>query len=546
MHRPLAIGNNKWLNYFDIILILIFSAVPLFLHFPYRINIFLSWEGAYRLYLGEVPYKDFGLPMGFGYWIVPAIFFKIFGPYLFTLIKAQFFLNIVAGLSFRGILKKLKVDTGIRVASVAVFCISYIFINFWPWYNNSVIIYEIIGIYFMLVFITGEKKSNYIFLSLSTFFTFLSFFTKQDGGFFAFVIAFALILYHAIVEKKWKDFIFFLIAYVVFACIFIVPFLKYNFAYWFNHGQPPHTARISIQELLEGILGESQWIKFYFLLIVLLLLNKFKQGKQFFYEKRNMLFLILTIGILGEAAIFQVTSYVPEDNNIFFHSFAFAYVLTLLLGISIVNYSNIKNALLLLVVVFIWWSGMYWKYFQRIADRFFPQPTANIQTSPTGENVINRHTYMLNLDTTDYEDESTWTTVPDSKAFDRMYLPPSTVAGIQRIRQMPVFKKQDVKVLNMTELTPLDYELGYKLEKGTDYPLWFHLGVGMFNKQTDAFCDKIKNNYYDVVMFEYVPPLNNFYPFRVRDTLQKYYNKVDTFFAPRRPTNGYVEVYLKK
>src|SRR5690349_11457840 len=101
MHRPLAIGNNKWLNYFDIILILIFSAVPLFLHFPYRINIFLSWEGAYRLYLGEVPYKDFGLPMGFGYWIVPAIFFKIFGPYLFTLIKAQFFLNIVAGLSFR-------------------------------------------------------------------------------------------------------------------------------------------------------------------------------------------------------------------------------------------------------------------------------------------------------------------------------------------------------------------------------------------------------------------------------------------------------------
>ncbi len=97
MHRPLAIGNNKWLNYFDLILILIFSAVPLFLHFPYRINIFLSWEGAYRLYLGEVPYKDFGLPMGFGYWIVPAIFFKIFGPYLFTLIKAQYFLNIVAG-----------------------------------------------------------------------------------------------------------------------------------------------------------------------------------------------------------------------------------------------------------------------------------------------------------------------------------------------------------------------------------------------------------------------------------------------------------------
>ena len=38
------------------------------------------------------------------------------------------------------------------------------------------------------------------------------------------------------------------------------------------------------------------------------------------------MFTLLTLGILAEAAIFQVTSYVPEDNNIFFHSFAFVFI----------------------------------------------------------------------------------------------------------------------------------------------------------------------------------------------------------------------------
>lgn len=546
MQKPLPRDQKNWLSYFDIALIILFSMVPLFLRYPYRLNIFLSWEGAYRLYVGEVPYKDFGLPLGFGYWIVPAVFFKIFGPYLFTLIKAQTFLNLIAGLSFRGILKKLNVSTGIRVASVAVFCLSYIFQNFWPWYNNTVIIYELVGLNFLFGCIIRERKTKYLFLALSAFFIFLSFFTKQDGGFFAFVIAFSLILYYAVAEKKWLDFALFLVFYFVAACIFILPFIKYGFGYWFNHGQPPHTARLSAQDLLEGILGESQWIKFYFLLIVLLSLHKFQQGKGLFFERANIFLLILTLGILGEAAIFQVTSYVPPDNNIFFHSFAFAYILVLLSDISLVSYTKTKNALILLVVVFIWWSGMYWKYFGRITTLFFPaESTANIQTSPTGENVINRHTYQLNLDTTHYEEESTWTTVPGLKSFDKIYMPPSTVAGIQRIMKMPVLKKPRVKVLNMTELTPLEYELHLPLEKGNGYPLWYHLGVGMFNKQAAEFENKIKNRYYDVVMFEYAPFLNNFYPFRVRDTLQKYYNRVDTFYAPRRPPHGLIEVYRK-
>ena len=68
----------------------------------------------------------------------------------------------------------------------------------------------------------------------------------------------------------------------------------------------------------------------------------------------------------------------------------------------------------------------------------------------------------------------------------------------------------------------------------------------MFNKEANMYEQKIKNFHYDLVLFEYVPSLNNFYPFRVRDTLLKTYTKIDAFPAPRRgETQGIIEVFIK-
>lgn len=514
--------------------------------FPYRVNIFLSWEGAYRLYLGQVPYRDFGLPMGFGYWVVPAIFFKVFGPYLISLIKAQVFLNFICCLSFRGILKKLKLSDGVRIAVMIIFCLSYILPNFWPWYNNSVIIWQIVGLNFLLGFLNTEARKKYVFLFLSCFFLFVSFFTKQDGGFLGFAIAAALVLYNTIITKKWKDIFLFLLLYIIIAVLVILPFTQYSFGYWFNHGQPPHTARISISEILGELFSASQWIKFYFLLIAIIVAFKIKNNRSFLTNRNEMIFLLLTLGILAEALIFGVTSYTPPDNNIFFHSFALAYIITGLSGITLINFSKVYYFLGLTILILFWWSAGYWQYINRIAMRIFPSETVEAKNdSLPAENVINRYTYMLNLDSNYYEDESTWTTIDSLKSFQKIYLPPSTIAGIQRLKKMDVLKNNNASVLNMTELTPLDYEFGYKLETGQDHPLWDHLGVCMFNKQCDDYCNKIKNKQYDVVLFEYIPSLNNFFPFRIRDSLQVYYKKTDSFLAPRRPTNGTIEVYVK-
>src|SRR6266498_2873850 len=177
-------GDKKKLRLFsllEIAIIVCLACVPLFSTFPYRVNIFLSWEGAYRLSQGQIPYKDFGMPMGYMYWVIPAIFFKILGTQMVTLVKAQVFINIISGLAFRSILKNLDVQSGIRLLCVLLYCISYSFFNFWPWYNHTVIVYEMIGLAFLMKYIF-DGRQRWIWLSLSALFIFFSFFTKQDGG----------------------------------------------------------------------------------------------------------------------------------------------------------------------------------------------------------------------------------------------------------------------------------------------------------------------------------------------------------------------------
>src|SRR5438045_5345446 len=154
------------------------ACVPLFVSFPYRVNIFLSWEGAYRLSQGQVPYRDFGMPLGYMFWVVPALFMKIFGTQMITLVKAQVFINIISGLAFRSILKSLQVQQGVRLLSILLYCLSFSLFNFWPWYNYIVILYEMVGLAFMLRYIFRSGiKYRWIWLFVSAFFVFCSFFS---------------------------------------------------------------------------------------------------------------------------------------------------------------------------------------------------------------------------------------------------------------------------------------------------------------------------------------------------------------------------------
>jgi hypothetical protein len=552
----------------EVLLIVLLACIPLFIRFPYRVNIFLSWEGAYRISQGQLPFRDFGIPLGGMYWVIPAIFFKLLGPKLITLIKAQVFINIVAGLSFRSILSSLRVNKGIRLASVLLFCISYSFFNFWPWYNHSVIVYELAGLAFLFRYmaafgmapegtVVARSRYAWILVVLSGFFICCSFLTKQDGGGIAFLIAAILVACHSTLERKWMPLALFIGSFAVTLGLVVLVFSRYGFGYWFNHGQPPHNSRVSPFDIADEFFGSSQWIKFYFFLILVLALARFRRIADLLADRPTAFLLLLTLAILGEAAIFQVTSYTPPDNNIFFHSFAFACIFSLLSPVLRLDFSRARPFLVIVAGILLWWSGVYWKYAQRILER----GKVRIETglSASGENLVSKATYMINRDTTDVPLEK-WVEC-GLPAFDRIYMPAPTVAGIHRLMDMEMIKRpregspgggavlpvSRLRVLNMSELTPLAVEIPFALERNSALPLWYHLGVGMFNRQADLFEDRIRDHYYDLVLFEYVPGLNNFYPFRVRDSLQVHYRLVDSFMAPRRgpDTKGDIEVYIR-
>lgn len=529
----------------EIMIIVLLALVPLFTTFPYRVNIFLSWEGAYRLSSGQVPFKDYGSPLGYGFWIIPALFFKIFGPQLITLVKAQVFINIIAGLSFRSILKSLNVTPGVRLLSVLVFVMSYSFFNFWPWYNHTVIVYELVGISFLMrsFFVAGNGR-RYLLMALAALFVFLSLFTKQDGGGMALMLCLALLAYNSLETRRWMDLPVFVGLFAVIAVAFIVPLMP-GFAYWFNHGQAPHSSRLALNDFTDEIMGASNWIKIYVLLVALCLAAGVKQWGSWIHERREVLFALLTLGILGEAAIFQVTSYTPPDNNIFFHSFAFAFIASWLCRLLSIPLNTGKSLIMATALILFWWSGTWWKYIGRYTDRLFPvKEVAYAPNDTTHENVVSRRNFMIDTDTTDVPVlKWTFSKLP---VFHKIYMPQQTVEGIDRVLALPVVqrKKDSIRVLNMSELTPLAEAMPFRLETGQDYPLWYHLGVGMFNRQLAAFKGKIQRHHYDIVLYEYAPTLNNFFPFAVRKELQQHYQLVDSFLAPRRPTNAMIEVYV--
>lgn len=534
-------NRGKALPYFEVVLIILLACAPLFISFPFRVNIFISWEGAYRMSKGEIPFRDFGIPMGFMFWTVPAIFFKLLGPQMITLVKAQAFMNILSGLAFRSILRSFSVPAAIRFASVLMFLISFSFINFWPWYNHTVIVYELISLAFLCAYLLRGKKVWQ--LILAALFGFMSFFTKQDGGGLCLVISLALLAYETIVWKDRRSLLLYVLACVGISLLFILPLSRYGFSYWFNHGQPPHTSRVSVSDIFADLLFESQALKISLLLVITLGVSLFMQSRRIFMEKDKALFLLLTLGILAQAVIMQVTSYTPPGNNIYFQSFVFAWVLTAMSILLPLPWNHPLTLVSLCAALLFWKSDVYAGYVSRLL--FNNGKPGGLHQNEQGENIVNRSNYILAKPTSDIKE---WQWVQsDLPVFRKISMPPPTVEGIKRLMSMDIVKGGNLKVLNMTELTPLAVALPYETEKGIYTPLWHHLGVSMFNKQAEMYEKKVAEKYYDLVLFEYIPNLNNFFAFRVRDSLQVHYHKIDSFYAPRRgpETMGTIEVYRR-
>ncbi|MBC8111972.1 MAG: hypothetical protein H7Y04_13000 [Verrucomicrobia bacterium] len=513
--------NDRQLRILEVIVIVAFSCFPMLFSLPFRIHLDLPYEGAYRMYLGQMPFKDFKMPLGYGYLIILWLFFKVFGPYIFTLIYAQIFINLVAAFTFRGMLKLLNVRPVHILLATFVFVIAYNFIYFWPWYNQTALMFQMVGLFFLLNAIQKEKTGwkHILNLFFAGAFTFLTFFTKQDYGGLAFVFCLVLLAYNAWLEKKFLPLMWFTGFFAFWAALIILPLLPHEFGYWFNYGQAPHEKRVSTIPILnEFFSANSAWEKFYLLAIVLVLFNNTGNFKTFIKDKTQVLFTLITLGMVAEALITKVTSKHTSDNTTYFQGFAVAYLVSHLnLRFEL---AKIPNLLTVMGLIFLWWSAMYWKYAGRILGSPAPTTTEVAKPVPT----IN------------------WVQTP-FRSFRKITLPDSTIAGIGRIKNLLVVKnKKDLRVLNLTELTMLAYEIPFTPEK--NLPLWYHNSIGIFPKQVAEICQEIEKKEYDVILYEDVSTLREFFAPPLWECAKKHYILKDKFFGPRKENDGIADVYV--
>ncbi len=501
----------------DFAIVFPFLVLPLLVHLPYRVNIFLSWDASYRLMIGQTPYSDFGLPMGIGFWLIPTLFFKLFGPTFLTLVKAQVFINLLSVLVLRGILYNLSIRPLVVTMTLLVFCLTYVIYNFWPWYNHSVIVYEMIALYFVTLYAKIETNwKRYTSLLLAGFFTFISLYTKQDMGGLCFLISLYLIAYVSWTEKKFLPLIIYVAAFAITAVALIGPFVDDGFGYWFNHGQPPHSSRISLGLLLDILLSYAIVEKLYVVGILVGLLLTAGSFKSFFENKNMFLAVSIFAAIILQSLVQRMTSPLPTDHMTYYHAFGFV---GLCLFLPWEKWAS-KFIFVVLIggVLLATYSAGYAKY----VSGLFPAPKSDdgsvaVASKPWVEGYL--------------------------PTFKKVMVPEGTNEGIKKIMALPFLKKTDLKVLNMSELTSLAYEIPYTPDTGT--PLWFHMGIGMFQKQVDEINQRIRNGYYDIVLFQSIESLPTFYPAAIGEELRKDYVRYDQFIAPRRLEDSQIEVFIR-
>ncbi|WP_333818821.1 hypothetical protein [Ohtaekwangia sp.] len=511
--------QDKHFRYLDLVICVPFIIIPLFISLPYRVNIFLSWEGAYRLSIGQVPYEDFGLPMGICYWLIPALFFKLFGPTFLSLVKAQILINLMSILSLRGILYNLKVKPYTITLSLLVFCLTYVLYNFWPWYNHSVVVYELVSLFFLTKsFTTDRLRSKTIWLILAALFSSVTFFTKQDVGAIGILLSLFLLGYRALLDKERLPVITYLGAVAAISIISVLPFLKYGFLYWFNYGQPPHSSRLDIVLLLNTFLEESIVEKTYIALILVLLFVSFRSIREFIEDRNQFMLTAISVCMIAQAIVTKMTSPLPTDHMTYYHVFGFACILNFFPWQRWNSFA--KPAFAMLVLVMLIYSAGYWKYVSDILHIHTKKPVTAKAVPKT----------------------SVWKGTASYPTLKHVTLPASTIAGIDSLARLPFIHKPGLKVLNMSEITFLAKEFGYT--PLTSHPLWFHVNIGMFQKQIDEINERVRDHYYDVVLFEDIPSLTEFYPYKVRDELRKYYIPNNKFLAPRKLEDSSIEVFI--
>ena len=439
----------------------------------------ITFEGALRMYLGQIPYRDFGSPVGPVSFLIPAILFKLIAPSWTVFMFAQQLINGVMLLLLNALLLRMGVPVAVRWVSLGLFTALYLLLLTHPWYNSTGAMLLLAASYCAM----GPGRLRAVGAGLLSG---LAILTKQDFGAVTFLVA----IFIAALANLGSDFekilpfwhyvrdprrlratalsgVLLALATTAPVVLFVYVTDATQFAYWFNYGQAPHQHRgVTLNDLLGNTYGHLA------LLIAALA-----------FVRNNFRLLLVSIFITA-ASVTRTTS------GLGFTHYYFIAFLPLMIDECFRITIRFKPLVLALIV----YASM--RLISHPATDAYHVAEAIIKGQP-------EHFFF------DYRLNSKLSvTVPDDlRAFSpHTVLPQETIDAIRLIKQRVKYRQKiagnlaPLSVLNMTELTPIYAELG--VNPPHHWPLWFHSRVSLFPQQISDLTLALAGDKYDFVLLQ--------------------------------------------
>jgi hypothetical protein len=480
----------------DYFIIICFALVNLFFfqrHFLLFRDYSILWEGAYRVSLGQIPFADFGTPVGPVSFLIPALFFKLFSPSWYVMQLSQMFENAILLFLAYHLLKRLQF-TQVNI-NKAIACFSFLYLVFLshPWYNSGAFLCFLASMVLLL-------SSGYWSLMASGFMAGLCFLAKQDYGVMNLCLGSLVILltqcdqagpfrkiaFHFSVLQDSRKILSIASAGIVFIIFFALPIVgliyavdSSQFFYWFNYGQPPHEIRkIHIWDFANhGNLFLPACIAFYF-------------------AYRTVRMDILFAGIFFICA-FIVSSTSGLDYTAFFFFLFLPLLIQTVTDRQLVSNRWVSALLILATMSCIAFPA---KYAYRLV-----QTTVLAKAEPFSF----RHVYVTRP----------VQPYPQSMPYFKNVMgSDDSLVMIERLQEIAKTNPDvALKVLNISELTPIYAELGSA--PPLHYPLWYHTKISLFPREIEMIDRDIDENKFDIVILQNAHGQANFEEFLAR--LQK-------------------------
>ncbi len=264
----------------------------------------IAFEGGYRVYLGQMPYRDFFIPMGPLTFYMQAFFYKLFGVNLLASALHSGFLAAVLACSFYLItVKRLGALFSFLLGVLTYF--SFTGYLTYPWYNTTAYFFFLMNILLLLPRLDQERLEWKYFI-LSAVLAVLGIFTKQDTGFLHFVGLLLFFTWHYRQDSKKTGIAYLGLAVLLTAGIIWFYQSHSNFWYWFDHGQ--RKDKQLLQVLTDGHFF-SQGL--FFCLIYLAAL----QFVKVIPKRARRIFFLLAL-LFGIPSITQLTSGCPWQTKL--------------------------------------------------------------------------------------------------------------------------------------------------------------------------------------------------------------------------------------